>query len=130
MDRCPAPEQLQRLLAETGALSAPGADDLEAHIEACAACQQVLDELATAGTPHVAGPVDKSTVHLAPPQSAEITFLQRLEQLSQVPSQPGLQVDAATYLDSSITRGQASRWQDVPSIAGYEIVGELGQGGM
>jgi hypothetical protein len=44
MNPCPSAEQLQRMLAD--ALTTPDAEAVEAHVAACASCQQVLERLA------------------------------------------------------------------------------------
>jgi serine/threonine-protein kinase len=43
MTRCPEPEQLEQLLAD--GLTGPEAEGVEAHVEACARCQQALERL-------------------------------------------------------------------------------------
>jgi Putative zinc-finger len=46
MNDCPPVERLRHLLAEQ--LNDTDRDEVEAHVEGCAACQQVLEELAGA----------------------------------------------------------------------------------
>src|SRR4051794_32136087 len=43
MTRCPTRGELQQFLAEQ--LPGPGAETIEAHLESCQNCQQVLEEL-------------------------------------------------------------------------------------
>jgi serine/threonine-protein kinase len=48
MKRCPFPDDLRRLLSDE--LSATDAQDIEAHLETCAGCQQQLERLTTPET--------------------------------------------------------------------------------
>jgi Putative zinc-finger len=53
MNDCPAREQLARLLAE--GLAGPEAERVEAHVQGCSRCQQILDALAPDGRARPAG---------------------------------------------------------------------------
>jgi serine/threonine protein kinase len=60
MSDCPTPAQLERLLAD--ALPGPEAQAVEAHVEACPACQQALEQLT--GASHLpGGPAQSPDAH-------------------------------------------------------------------
>ncbi len=114
---CPSHEQLARLLAEqlTGADLAM----VQAHVEGCAGCQAVLEQLTAAG----------HTNYTAPPAlPGGVSFLQKL--MHQPP--PGFQ-SSATHLDpglrSLVQGASSSAGQSVlPSLPGYQLLAELGRG--
>ncbi len=109
MGPCPSPQQLERMLDEQ-------LDDVEhavvaAHIGGCAACQAALEQLT--------GATEVSGVALARTAGATDTptaFLSRLKETS---------VHAVLSQPAAAPTGGAC-----PSIPGYEIVRELGRGGM
>jgi hypothetical protein len=47
MNRCPAPEELRRLLEEPD--DGPAAEAFAAHLEGCRACQEALEALTAGG---------------------------------------------------------------------------------
>jgi WD40 repeat protein len=108
MIRCPSPDHLKRLLADE--LSGPEAEVIEAHLEGCAGCQQALERLtaARAATPPAATDPGE-------------TFLRRL---GQGPPGPAGDGEALTLPPGG---GGAA---GLPSVPGYEVLGELGRGGM
>jgi serine/threonine protein kinase len=126
MTTCPSDEELTALLAD--ALGAAERDALARHVEGCPTCQQRLDRWT--GTP------DTEMWRRAeqPPRGSgdEETVMRRLKRL---PS--GL---AATDLTRAgrtdgppphaVTRGPEAVESEWPAVPGYEIVGELGRGGM
>src|SRR5262245_46153111 len=82
MNRCPSPEQLQDLLADR--LVGAEAEAIEAHVEACPACQQALERLTGgADTREGQGPASRS--------ASGGDFLRRLE--NRPP--PGLELSPA-----------------------------------
>jgi hypothetical protein len=110
MTRCPPTEDLERLLAEQ--LPDGERATAAAHVEACAACQSVLERLAARRFPHEA-----ATRLVLPEPPAE--FLGRLKE-----QRPG--DDLATLASEHSTVPSYS----LPVVPGYEILGELGRGGM
>jgi hypothetical protein len=109
MSDCPQREQLERLLAEQ--LVGPDLDVLESHVELCAACQEVLarlagDALVSATAPPSAGRPSQ--------QGPAAAFIRRLKQAP--PDGPTLRAAAPP-----------DQW---PTVAGYQLLGELGRGGM
>src|SRR5262245_24026876 len=102
MNPCPTTEHLRRWLAE--ALSTAEVAVVEAHVEGCAGCQQALERL----TAEPRGPGSGG--------EGGPTFLRRLEE--QPPTIP-----------AAFAPGPAEE-PPGPPIPGYEILGELGRGGM
>jgi WD40 repeat protein/serine/threonine protein kinase len=111
MTRCPSSEQLQRWLS--GGLSGDAA--LEAHVETCAACQQALEELT--GTPGRRTVADGDGR-----EESGADFLRRLEQTPPT--------SAGASGDNPATQALPPPTGNAVAVAGYEILEELGRGGM
>jgi WD40 repeat protein/serine/threonine protein kinase len=113
MKPCPSPERLADLLADR--LAGADADAVEAHVEACAACRQVLERLtraARARKPATSEPGE--------------SFLHRL--LLQPPPTLG---DGGDTAGPPPAGGEGAPLPPGPlSVPGYEILGELGKGGL
>jgi hypothetical protein len=116
---CPPREVLERLLERR--LDDATGHTVEEHVEACAACQETLSALAEA---------DAARIWRAKPP-ADLppwvdTFLLRFQA---VPPAPTL---SAPPLAESPSRPDAGRPGPaaLPRVEGYEILGELGRGGM
>jgi eukaryotic-like serine/threonine-protein kinase len=109
MSDCPPREQLALLLAER--LSGPDGERIEAHVETCARCQEALADLSGGGF------IDPGTPAPGPEPRPE--FLRRLREAS-----PGAE-DTPGRLN-----GPAPAAEGGPAVPGYEVLGELGRGGM
>src|SRR5262249_40544719 len=104
MTACPPAEQLRRLLADD--VTGPEYAALEAHIEACPVCQAALELLGAANRDAARPPPD-------PESLADLGFLDRLK-------------------GTSPWEGAVSSAEKVgpPVVSGYEVLEELGRGGM
>jgi eukaryotic-like serine/threonine-protein kinase len=125
MHACPSRAQLEAML--TGQLDEAGSVALETHVQTCALCQETLEEItsghgkteagseirpavAAAGTPHQTG-------------DAEDLVVGELKRM-RIPLRR--QRDSGTMPNFGKSAGPVER----PSLAGYEILSELGRGGM
>src|SRR5262249_54514650 len=128
MGRCPSAEQLQQLLADQ--LRRGEQEALVVHVETCGQCQGVLQRLAdtaVVGGRHSVQP-GASRARFEP----KAEFLQRVKQSgpalgSSAPGQRQGPEPPTTPHESSAATAVAEGW---PTVAGYEIVAELGRGGM
>jgi serine/threonine protein kinase/tetratricopeptide (TPR) repeat protein len=113
MNRCPSPHELEQLLDEQ--LSGAEARWVAAHVAACAACQATLERL-TADTQVCPAPREEGSPAPEP-------FLSHLKLAA-----------PAGLADSTLRRGTPSAGapdrEAPPDVPGYEILGELGRGGV
>jgi WD40 repeat protein len=126
MSECPAREQLALLLAEQ--LSAPEADRLTVHVQDCADCQQLLQELSSLSLTKPA--LTHGNDSWTPPLEPRPEFLLRLREVGVAGDTPvpGTNASPTPHLGgTSSDPGNADAW---PQVAGYEILSELGRGGM
>jgi WD40 repeat protein len=119
MTPCPARELLQQLLADQ--LAGPQAEALEAHVEGCSSCQQLLEQW-TRSTDDGQGEEQPAL------EESGAAFLRRLER-DQAAAARACPTGAAALTPLSLTR-QLPAPTDLPAVPGYDILGELGRGGM
>jgi serine/threonine protein kinase len=133
---CPEPSQLALLLTEGSDINR---EALEDHVASCAACQESLAQLTSSPKVDTALRVLKEelptetsaaphTDRVPADQEPRAEFLQKLEHL---PADLGL-VDAITLRvpPGREAPGGAGGKEPLPDIGGYQVLKELGKGGM
>jgi serine/threonine protein kinase len=126
MSRCPAPEQLERFIARL--LDADEDATTAGHVRECAECQQACRQLAAV--------LDRDTVPMAgpptpPPMGKRATADAPTARLwrHEIPLRLGERpVQASPLFDVNLPSWPPAF--PLPAIPGYEILGELGRGGM
>jgi tetratricopeptide (TPR) repeat protein len=126
MTRCPASDRLERLLAEQ--LAEPERGAVEAHIEGCAACQEALGRMAggPAGRPGERPPAAGRPAR----QPLDRALLHRLEEALPGPPAGVGQADALPGAPPTPKWAASPTAENWPQPASYEVLGELGRGGM
>ncbi len=126
MSFCPSGDKLPGLLAD--ALSTAERDALARHVEGCASCREQLARLTE--TP------DTQKLRQAgqPPEGSEaeervIRHWKRMPPWLP-PTLPGEGAGPAGHSPGAGIRGPAAIGSEPPAVPGYEILGELGRGGM
>jgi WD40 repeat protein len=116
LSRCPSPEQLEQLLEET--LGGPEQEALSEHVSACPSCQAALDRLTDEEPASSLSLASRSLggagKAAALADGSQTAFLARLKSL---PPPAGRTASGPVR-------------PEIPAVPGYEIVQELGRGGM
>ncbi len=126
MSPCPSDDELTGLLAD--ALSTDERDVIARHVKGCASCQEQLARLTAAP--------DTETwrrANRAPSGSkAEDDLMRRLKRMPSwlVPVDPTRVVRSAGHSHDAAIRGPEAVDREWPAVPGYQILGELGRGGM
>jgi WD40 repeat protein len=126
MMSCPGREQLERLLAARGGDSV--GEGLVQHVESCGACQQVLESL-TAVADWGPGLEDWPALAARRAQKPD-SFLRQLEDAPPWAPDHGAVRKAPAQSGSEATTIDGGAGRSTPAVSGYEILGELGRGGM
>src|SRR5262245_42955962 len=125
MSFCPSDERLLDLLAD--AVSASERDSLAGHVERCASCQEKLARLARTSETRAwrrAGQPARGT-------EAEEGMVRRLKRVR--PSSAAHCPRPADGTAGDSARADSTRGTgdfELPAVPGFEILGELGRGGM
>ena len=115
MHSCPSDEELTNLLADN--LSPAEMDALARHVEGCASCRENLVRLTASRDTDTWRPKQP-----LPGTADEEAMMQRLKRMS-----PWL---ATTLQEAPAASMPVAASFDPPTVPGYEILGELGRGGM
>jgi WD40 repeat protein/serine/threonine protein kinase len=119
LNPCPSRELLARLLED--GLQGAETERVASHVQTCLRCQQVLDILSAAGAP-VLGP---ATIQVGS-GAAYRPGPELVRRLQDCPANTLVDAAGPGRAESSA----AIRHQSWPAVAGYEILAELGRGGM
>jgi eukaryotic-like serine/threonine-protein kinase len=126
MTLCPSDEKLTGLLAD--ALSTAERDALARHVEGCVSCQEQLARLTETPDP------EASRRARQPPRGsrAEEAMMRRLKRRPWrlEPTDPIQAARPAGNSPHTVIRRPAAVGCERPVVPGYEILGELGRGGM
>ncbi len=125
MSACPSHDKLRDLLAD--GLTETESDSIAKHVERCSSCQQNLAGLA--GSPDT--DVWRHTAH---PEDGSKAVVRMLKSLKQMPTLLGqtMRAGASSLPEQPTARAPQTMvvGGELPTVPGYEIVGELGRGGM
>jgi WD40 repeat protein len=120
MNACPVPEQLRQLLAEE--LSDAEREQIESHVESCAACKELLAKL----TGNLASD-EQQTIARGQSRSWHMTDRSFLGRLLSTDTRIGGEGENEQPSWRESAAACAEGW---PRVPGYEVLGVLGRGGM
>ena len=120
MNGCPSTHQFEQLLAEQ--LNEAEKAEVEMHVEVCAACQHRLEQLA--GDTPLDEARDRDSGRAGDPPRLDLTFLDALKQA--LPEARNGSSSAGTR-PAEAPGGEPASF---PTVRGYEVLRELGHGGM
>jgi eukaryotic-like serine/threonine-protein kinase len=126
MTLCPSDEKLTGLL--TDALSTVERDTLVRHLEACASCQEQLARLTETPDLETWRRAENSRRASRAEESVMGRLKRRLSSLA--PTDPTHAARLARHPPRPLIRRSAAVGCERPAVPGYEILGELGRGGM
>src|SRR5262245_6388447 len=124
MKPCPTLDELDCFLEER--LGQPRQEEVSAHVGDCPSCQDALDRLTQDALPTPSGRLSASA--RAPQPDGQPAFLKDLK--TRRPLLLRGSTSTAGPGSSAYTGGVKGVPPILPSIPGYEILGELGRGGM
>jgi WD40 repeat protein/tetratricopeptide (TPR) repeat protein len=133
---CPTQDRLRQFLADR--LDRPEAEAIEAHVQGCGACQQALELLtgsASGATERLSRPDDgRDRLHgllreAAQAKTSGPEFLQQLEREPPTGVPLSLGWPPLAGRTTSGIAGLAAA-ATLPAVPGYELLGEVGRGGM
>ena len=121
-DRCPSSETLQLLLSDL--LQGPEVEVLETHVFACASCQEALEQLTACVQP-------SSVFRAAQTEVEGEAFLKQLESAPPTAVRPAPGFADTPYAPTFVAGEEKTEGpKHLPVLEGYEVLAELGRGGM
>src|SRR5262245_2919003 len=124
MTYCPSDEEIKSLLAD--ALGAATRDAVAQHVEGCASCQEKLASLTATPEPETW----RRAVQSLKVSEAEEQLVRRLKGMHPSSGPMRLEREAVDFTSKTADLGPADGQAGRPTVPGYEILGELGRGGM